>query len=92
MSSSSQIAVLLCRTSLTLIRNITRLIKKSAVFSKMRPKLLCRWNWLNIVASESCGKDLPKCRQKYEELDASRVSILDQAESELQELFSIDSE
>ena len=45
---------------------------------------------LNIVASESCGKDLPKYRQKYEELDASRMSILDQAVSELRELFSID--
>ena len=46
---------------------------------------------LTLLATESCGKDLPNC-QEYEELTDRQSSLIDQAESELGEVFSIDTE
>ena len=46
---------------------------------------------LTLLATESCGKDLPNC-QEYDELTDRQSSLENQAHSELGEVFSIDTE
>ena len=44
---------------------------------------------LTLLATESCGKDLPNC-QEYDELTDRQASLIRQAESELGEVFQSD--
>ncbi len=44
---------------------------------------------LTLLATESCGKDLPNC-QEYDELTDRQSSLINQAESELGEIFQSD--